>query len=368
MANVIASDVTIAGDKTFSGDIIASSPLSHRNIIINGAMMVDQRNNGSAVAGPQNTYTLDRLNTYQSGGGAYSVQQQTSVVPVGFSHSAKILVTTADTSIASDAYYMLTYNFEGYDTAHLEFGNSNAKTVTLSFYVRSNLTGTFTGAINNNASNRSYTFEYTISSANTWERKTITFQGDQTGTWPGAVNTRSIKIRWSLAMGSDYTTAAGSWGAGDKYGSPNQANLMATQNNTFYITGIQLELGDNATPFEHRSFGEELQKCQRYYQKSHDYSSNPSTSTDGDDAICGNSWADGNCNFEQGFVGGPMRTSPTVVLRPRGSTTTGQVNAAGTNRSASASQISSNTVGYIGITSGSNNNYVCFSYECKAEL
>lgn len=240
--------------------------LTGRNLIINGAMQVDQRNGGSSVSAPHNTYTLDRLNTYQSGGGAYSVQQQTSVTPAGFGFAAKINVDTIDSSIAAGDYYMLTYNFEGHDTAQLEFGTSSAKTVTLSFYVRSSLTGTFSGAINNNASNRAYTFEYTIDSADTWERKTITVAGDQSGTWVGAVNTRSIKIRWALAMGSTYTNTAGSWAAGDYYGTSNQVNLMATLNNTFYITGVQLELGSQATPFEHRSYGDELRRCERYYQ------------------------------------------------------------------------------------------------------
>jgi hypothetical protein len=236
-------------------------------MVINGSMQVDQRNSGSSVSAPHNTYTLDRLNTYQSGGGAYSVQQQTSVTPAGFGFAAKINVDTIDSSIAAGDYYMLTYNFEGHDTAQLEFGTSNAKTVTLSFYVRSSLTGTFSGAINNDASNRAYTFEYTIDSADTWERKTITVAGDQSGTWPGAVNTRSIKIRWALAMGSTYTNTAGSWAAGDYYGTSNQVNLMATLNNTFYITGIQFEVGEQATPFEHRSFGDELARCQRYHQR-----------------------------------------------------------------------------------------------------
>jgi hypothetical protein len=238
-----------------------------RNLIINGAMQVDQRNSGSSVSAPTNTYTLDRLNTYQSGAGAYSVQQQTSVTPVGFGFAAKINVDTVDSSIAAGDYYMLTYNFEGHDTAQLEFGTSSAKTVTLSFYVRSSLTGTFSGAINNNASNRAYTFEYTIDSANTWERKTITVAGDQSGTWVGAVNTKSIKIRWAFAMGSTYANTAGSWAAGDYYGTSNQVNLMATLNNTFYITGVQFEVGDVATPFEHEDIGTTVRKCQRYFFK-----------------------------------------------------------------------------------------------------
>ena len=248
----------------------SQTALSNRNLIINGAMQIDQRNSGSSVSAPQNTYTLDRLNTYQSGGGAYSVQQQTSVTPVGFGFAAKINVDTVDSSIAAGDYYMLTYNFEGHDTAQLEFGTSSAKTVTLSFYVRSSLTGTFSGAINNNDSNRrAYTFEYTIDSANTWERKTITIAGDQSGIWVGAVNTKSIKIRWALAMGSTYTNTAGSWAAGDYYGTSNQVNLMATLNNTFYITGVQLEVGEQATPFEHEDFGTTLAKCQRYFYPVH---------------------------------------------------------------------------------------------------
>jgi len=252
----------------------SQTALSNRNLIINGAMQVDQRNSGSSVSAPHNTYTLDRLNTYQSGGGAYSVQQQTSVTPVGFGFAAKINVDTIDSSIAAGDYYMLTYNFEGHDTAQLEFGTSGAKTVTLSFYVRSSLTGTFSGAINNDASDRAYTFEYTIDSADTWERKTITVAGDQSGTWPGAVNTRSIKIRWALALGSTYSNTAGSWASGDYYGTSNQVNLMATLNNTFYITGVQLELGEQATPFEHRSYADELRRCQRYFTYICSYSDN----------------------------------------------------------------------------------------------
>ena len=261
LSDLLGTGSTIATAKIADGVFNAN-----KNLIINGAMQVDQRNSGSSVSAPHNTYTLDRLNTYQSGGGAYSVQQQTSVTPAGFGFAAKINVDTIDSSIAAGDYYMLTYNFEGHDTAQLEFGTSSAKTVTLSFYVRSSLTGTFSGAINNNASNRAYTFEYTIDSANTWERKTITVAGDQSGTWPGAVNTRSIKIRWALAMGSTYTNTAGSWAAGDYYGTSNQVNLMATLNNTFYITGVQLEVGEQATPFEHRSYADELLACQRYFE------------------------------------------------------------------------------------------------------
>jgi hypothetical protein len=317
-----------------------------RNLIINGAMQVDQRNGGSSVSAPHNTYTLDRLNTYQSGGGAYSVQQQTSVTPAGFGFAAKINVDTIDSSIAAGDYYMLTYNFEGHDTAQLEFGTSSAKTVTLSFYVRSSLTGTFSGAINNNASNRVYTFEYTIDSANTWERKTITVAGDQSGTWPGAVNTKSIKIRWALAMGSTYTNTAGSWAAGDYYGTSNQVNLMATLNNTFYITGVQFEVGSQATPFEHRSYGEELALCQRYYQKGNG---------------CASGRADGGTMGGFGAFKVEMRANPSIA----------GISQTGAHYSGSVSYTSPTTLGTF-ITSAvngtGNNAYAQVTFSADAEL
>jgi len=239
--------------------------LGRRNLIINGAMMLDQRNSGSAVSAPHNTYTLDRLNTYQSGDGAYSVQQVTDVVPDGFSHSAKIACTTADTNgFGANDYYMLTYNIEYNQTRSLQFGTSNAKNVTLSFYVRSNLTGTFSGALESGDGGRHRVFEYTISSANTWERKEITIPGDTTGTWTGTYNARGMKIRLALALGANYDGTAGTWGTDESYGSTNQTNFLSSTSNVFYITGLQLEEGSSATDFEHRLLGEELSLCQRY--------------------------------------------------------------------------------------------------------
>jgi len=242
--------------------------LGRRNLVINGAMMVDQRNSGSVVSAPHNTYTLDRLNTYQSGDGAYSVQQVTGVVPNGFSHSAKIACTTADTNgFGANDYYMLTHNFEYNQTRSLEFGTSNAKTVTLSFYVRSNLTGTFSGALESGDGGRHRVFEYTISSANTWERKEITIPGDTSGTWTGTYNARGMKIRLALALGANYDGTAGTWGTDESYGSTNQTNFLSSTSNVFYITGLQLEEGNSATDFEHLFFAEELSLCQRYFQK-----------------------------------------------------------------------------------------------------
>jgi hypothetical protein len=239
----------------------------NRNLIINGAMTVDQRNSGSAVSAPHNTYTLDRLNVYQSGDAAYSVQQVSDVVPDGFANSAKIACTTADTNgFGANDYYMLTHNFEYNQTRSLEFGTSNAKQVTLSFYVRSNLTGTFSGALESGDSGRHYVFEYTINSANTFERKSITIPGDTSGTWTGTFNARGMKIRLALALGANYDGTAGTWGTDESYGSTNQTNFFSSTSNVFYITGLQFEIGGVATAFEHEDFETTLKKCERYYQ------------------------------------------------------------------------------------------------------
>jgi hypothetical protein len=247
---------------------VTDQVLFSRNLIINGAMTVDQRNSGSAVSAPHNTYTIDRLNVYQSGDAAYSVQQVSDVVPDGFANSAKIACTTADTNgFGATDYYMLTHNFEYNQTRSLEFGTSSAKKVTLSFYVRSNLTGTFSGALEAGDGGRHYVFEYTINSANTFERKSITIPGDTSGTWTGTFNARGMKIRLALALGADYDGTAGTWGTDESYGSTNQTNFFSSTSNVFFITGFQLEIGGVATAFQHEDFGTTLEKCQRYYNR-----------------------------------------------------------------------------------------------------
>ena len=139
--------------------------------------------------------------------------------------------------------------------------------VTLSFYVRSNLTGTFSGALESGDGGRHYVFEYTINSANTFERKSITIPGDTSGTWTGTFNARGMKIRLALALGANYDGTAGTWGTDESYGSTNQTNFFSSTSNVFYITGLQFEIGGVATAFEHEDFGTTLAKCQRYYQR-----------------------------------------------------------------------------------------------------
>jgi hypothetical protein len=240
------------------------------NRIINGDMRIDQRNAGASVSisTTSDVYTIDRWAAAgQSADGVFTVQQDTTV-PAGFKNSMKITVTTADASIGSSQYYLMQQSIEGLNVADLNWGTANAQTVTLSFWVRSSLTGTFGGSLRGSftTSTRSYPFTYTINSANTWEQKTITIAGDQSGTW-ATDNGTGIRITFSLGDGSSRLGTANTWATANYSGATGQTNLIGTLNATWYITGVQLEVGSVATPFERRPFGTELSLCQRYYWK-----------------------------------------------------------------------------------------------------
>ena len=265
--------ITLANDGSCTANI--TNNLSNRNLIINGSQIIDQRNSGSAVtvSNATATYVTDRFKFYEDTDGVISVQQSTTA-PDGFTKSLKVDCTTVDTSLAANQRLICAHRIEGNNIAHLGFGSSAAKTITLSFYVRSNLTGTFGGVIKNSGDNRVYIFSYTISSADTWERKTITIAGDTSGTWL-TTNGTGITINWGLALGSDWTGTAGSWGTSDKHGVTGQLNLLSSTDNEWLLTGVQLEVGSVATDFEHRSFAQELLLCQRYYQKSFEQGTTP---------------------------------------------------------------------------------------------
>ena len=243
----------------------AASPYVLKNRIINGAMVISQRYGTSSSTMTSNVYSLDRYFNYFSSSGTATVQQSTTA-PTGFVNSMVYTVGTADTSVGAGDYVEFEQRIEGYNVADLGFGTANAKTVTLSFWVRSSLIGTYCVNLRNNANNRAYIAEYTISVANTWEQKTVTIAGDTTGTWV-TDNSTGLTVGFALMAGSTYQQAAGSWGA-TSYGfaSSNQVNWMATSSNTFYITGVQLEQNTSATPFERRLYNQELANCQRYYQ------------------------------------------------------------------------------------------------------
>jgi hypothetical protein len=242
----------------------AASPLVLRNRIINGDMRIDQRNAGASVTPTATAYTLDRWQALISTASKMTVQQTASTV-ASFTYSLGVSVASATTAGAAE-YFSLRHLIEGYNVADLGYGTADAKTVTLSFWVKSSVTGTYAGKLGNSANNRSYVFTYSISSANTWEYKTITIVGDTTGTWL-TTNGTGIDIRFDLGSGSNYRTATtGSWIAGDYWSTSSQANWIGTSGATFYITGVQLEQNTSATPFERRLYNQELANCQRYYR------------------------------------------------------------------------------------------------------
>jgi hypothetical protein len=253
----------------YNGSITANAvtpSVNMKNRIINGAMVIDQRNAGASVTVDGTApYTLDRWQAVDSSDGVFSVQRDT-VVPTGFVNSLKVATTTADSSLSASQFANLLYKIEGNNVSDLGWGTANAKTVTLSFWVRSSLTGTFAGSIRNDAGARSYVFNYTISVADTWEYKTITIAGDTSGTWETGTST-GLLLTWSLGAGSNFNATAGSWTAGSFFNSSGAVAPISTLNSTLYLTGVQLEVGSTATSFDYRPYGTELALCQRYFQK-----------------------------------------------------------------------------------------------------
>ena len=253
-----------------SGGILGAGNASiMKNRIINGAMVIDQRNAGASVTSATNGgYTLDRWAVQNnSGASRYTIQQNAGSVtpPTGFSNYLGCTSTSTYTVGSGDALGMF-QRIEGFNTADLGWGTASAKTVTLSFQVYSSLTGTFGGAIKNSADNYSYPFTYTISSANTWTSISVTIAGPTSGTWVGATNGTGIMIIFALGTGSTLAGTAGSWSANGYYGATGQTQVVATNGATFYITGVQLEVGSSATGYEYRLYNQELSACQRYYE------------------------------------------------------------------------------------------------------
>jgi hypothetical protein len=268
-------------------------------------MTIDQRNNGAAVT--TNTYCPDRWRVEQTTDGAFSAQQ-ISDAPAGFVNSLRWTVTTADASLAATQYATVRQGIEGFNIADFNWGTANAKTVTLSFWVKSSLTGTFGGIFGNNDFNRSYPFTYTITSANTWEQKSITIAGDTTGTW-NTTNSAGIQIYFGLGVGSTYSGTAGSWQASGLISATGAVNLMGTLNATWQITGVQLEVGTTATSFEYLDYGNILRQCQRYC-----YAIVNSENATGDGGVIGWGYANtGNQGVAFNKFPVSMRTSPSLT-------------------------------------------------------
>jgi hypothetical protein len=266
----VIADSAVAGNQLASGAVeqyFADTGYNtqFRNRIINGDMRIAQR--GTGAVSSSGSFPVDRF-WYAVTGADQLVftGQQSTTVPAGFINSILTTVTTAETSWESGELFGIRQYIEGTNVADLGWGTANAKTVTLSFWTRSSLTGTFGGALRNNAANRTYAFEYTILSADTWEYKTVTIPGDTSGTWLTDTGA-GIQLFFCLGAGSDRLISAGSWQSATAIGATGQVLLGSTLNATWYITGVQLEVGSVATPFERRPFGTELALCQRYYYR-----------------------------------------------------------------------------------------------------
>ena len=267
--------ITLNGDTgiqtpMYNGTITANAvtpSVNMKNRIINGAMTIDQRNAGASksIGVGVDSFTLDRLYFNNQTDGAFTVQQS-STAPAGFTNSLLLTVTTQDSSLAAGQYCFMQQGIEGFNVADLNWGTADAKTITLSFWVRSSLTGTFGGSLRNNNSDRSYPFTYAISSANTFEYKTVTIAGDTTGTWLKN-NGSGIQLEMGIGVGSTFSGTAGAWAAANYLSATGATNILGTNGATWYITGFQLEVGSTATSFDYRPYGTELALCQRYFQK-----------------------------------------------------------------------------------------------------
>jgi hypothetical protein len=249
-----------------------------KNRIINGAMVIDQRWAGSAVTDStaSNPYTVDRWSFYGNVASKVSLQQNQGSVtpPVGFTNYMGLTVTSAYTPSAGDAFRFQQI-IEGYNIADLAWGTANAKTVTISFWAYSSLTGTHSGALSNSALDRSYPFTFTISSANTWTYISITVAGDTSGTW-GTTNGNGIRLFFNMGCGSTTLGTAGAWASTFYAGATGSVTVVANASATFKFTGVQLEKGSTATSFDYRPYGTELALCQRYYENFYTNSNNTS--------------------------------------------------------------------------------------------
>jgi hypothetical protein len=284
----------------------ASSNFGFKNRIINGAMVIDQRNAGASVTPASGSYTLDRWIVETSQASKFSVQQNAAAVtpPTGFTNYLGVTSLSSYTVLAGD-YFLVEQRIEGFNTADLDFGKATAKTVTLSFWVRSSLTGTFGGVLQNAAGNRSYPFTYSIPTANTWTQISVTVAGDTSGTWIGATNGTGLVVYFGLGVGSTYSGTAGAWAGSLYFSATGATSVVGTNGATFYITGVQLEKGSTATSFDYRPYGTELNLCYRYFVRWKNSSSSD-----------GSAWNPQVAPVQSGTTGNlSVTTSLPVVMR-----------------------------------------------------
>jgi hypothetical protein len=300
----------VIGTSVAGSNIGAGNASIMKNRIINGAMTITQ---GAAAAtitpavtsAYATNYPVDRFQVIV-GAASKLTTAQSSTAATGFNFSTLITSSSAYT-VGAGEVFSITQKIEGFNTADLAFGTANALTVTLSFWVRSSLTGTFGGSLQNSAASRSYPFSYTISVANTWEQKTITVVGDTTGTWIGATNGVGLTVNLGLGVGSTYSGTANAWAASDYRSATGATSVVGTSGATFYITGVQLEVGSSATGFEYVNYQTSLANCQRYYQY---VGGNQGTYT----LLAVGNVFNGTLAYGGGFLRTTMRSAPTFAI------------------------------------------------------
>jgi len=265
-----ASSTGVSGSAISSGTVAeayggtgtSTGYYGFKNRIINGSMVIDQRNAGASVTPVNAQFITDRFE-YVSTQTSKFTSQQSSTAPAGFINSL-LFTSSSAYSVLSGDFFLVRQKIEGLNVADLGWGTASAATVTLSFWVRSSLTGTFGGSLFNSAGNRSYPFTFTVSTANTFEYKTITVAGDTSGTWL-TTNGAGIQVGFGLGVGSTYSGTANAWAGTLYFSATGATSVVGTSGATFYITGVQLEKGSTATSFDYRPIGTELALCQRYY-------------------------------------------------------------------------------------------------------
>jgi len=343
-----------------------------RNIVINGAMMVSQRGNQSATSSA-GYFACDRFYTSNGSDAAVAVNQSTDS-PDDFGFSYHLDCTTADTSIAAGQYFLIQYRIEGQDIQRFNKGTSSAKQFALSFYVKATKTGLYTVELEDTDNQRQISKTITVSNTD-WNRYVLIFPADTSGAFNNDQN-NSLSINWWLLAGSTYnggTVNTSSWASITQANraSGSNVNAMDSTSNDFRLTGVQLEVGDQATSFEHRSFGEELSLCQRYYE-THNHLTTAKTT----DGSVTSQWSTITSNDSNTLVVStgiiykvPKRASPTVTLYNSSDTTTAsRVNAQGTERTVSATYGGPSALTRIYVTGASSGNYVTFNWEADAEL
>jgi len=326
--SISISAPSVAGSNTLTlpattQTLATQNSLGVRNLIINGDMRIAQRGTSATISGASAYHTVDRFvmniaTTIFDSIATMGQNLDSLTPPSDFSDYVGIQINTG-TALSGNPFYNFRQQIEGNNLSHLKFGTSDAKTITLSFWVRSTLTGDFSFSLRNGANNRSYVTTYNIASANTWEKKTITITGDTTGTW-AVDNTVGLSLNWGLgnSSGSFSTSTLNEWQASSLTGATTGVDLVATTNAKWYITGVQLEVGDTATPFEHKPYDMELQRCQRYFQTSYVYGSTIGSSfSNGSENGLQQSWGSSNASS---IAGGTwklpvtMRTSGTLTI------------------------------------------------------